>query len=150
MEDRQKLEKMVAELNQLQQQGEAIAKQLEQLNMSLADIRSATDALKGIEGKVGEEVLLPIGAGCFIDAEIKSDDVILGVGADVAIKKSAQETIETLTKETKDVESLIKSLTEQLTKINEVIAKQRPEAERLMQQAEMQQQQMQQIGRAHV
>ena len=90
MEDRQKLEKMVAELNQLQQQGEAIAKQLEQLNMSLADIRSATDALKGIEGKVGEEVLLPIGAGCFIDAEIKSDDVILGVGADVAIKKSAQ------------------------------------------------------------
>ncbi|MCI5867863.1 MAG: prefoldin subunit alpha [Methanosphaera sp.] len=144
MEDRQKLEKMVAELNQLQQQGEAIAKQLEQLNMSLADIRSATDALKGIEGKVGEEVLLPIGAGCFIDAEIKSDDVILGVGADVAIKKSAQETIETLTKETKDVESLIKSLTEQLTKINEVIAKQRPEAERLMQQAEMQQQQMQQ------
>ena len=59
-------------------------------------------------------------------------------------KKSAQETIETLTKETKDVESLIKSLTEQLTKINEVIAKQRPEAERLMQQAEMQQQQMQQ------
>ena len=144
MDDRQKLEKMVAELNQLQQQGEAIAKQLEQLNMSLADIRSATDALKGIEGKVGEEVLLPIGAGCFIDAEIKSDDVILGVGADVAIKKSAQETIETLTKETKDVESLIKSLTEQLTKINEVIAKQRPEAERLMQQAEMQQQQMQQ------
>lgn len=141
MEDRQKLEKMVAELNQLQQQGEAIAKQLEQLNLSLADIRSATDALKGIEGKVGEEVLLPIGAGCFIDAEIKSDDVILGVGADVAIKKSAQETIETLTKETKDVESLIKSLTEQLTKINEVIAKQRPEAERLMQQAEMQQMQ---------
>ena len=32
MEDRQKLEQMVTEINQLQQQGETITQQIEQLN----------------------------------------------------------------------------------------------------------------------
>jgi prefoldin alpha subunit len=138
MDDRQKLEQMVAEINKLQQQGEAITQQIEQLNISLGDIRSAGEALKGIEGAVGKELLIPVGAGCFINVELKSEDIVVGVGSEVAIKKSREETVETLDKETKEVEKLIQTLTEQLTNINEYIAKQRPEAERLMKKAELQ------------
>lgn len=134
MDDRQRLEQMVTELNQLQQQGETIAQQIEQLNVSLKDIQTAEEAVKGIEGAVGKETLIPIGAGCFITAELKSEDVLVGVGADVAIKKSREETVETLSKDKEEVQKLISSLTDQLQKINDYIAQKRPEAERLMQQ----------------
>lgn len=136
MDDRQKLEQMVTELNQLQQQGETIAQQIEQLNVSLKDIQTAEEAVKGIEGAVGKETLIPIGAGCFITAELKSEDVLVGVGADVAIKKTREETVETLEKDKEEVQKLISSLTEQLEKINDYIAQKRPEAERLMQQTQ--------------
>jgi len=138
MDDRQRLEQMVTELNQLQQQGETIAGQIEQLNVSLKDIQTAEEAVKGIEGAVGKETLIPIGAGCFITAELKSEDVLVGVGADVAIKKSREETVETLSKDKEEVQKLISSLSEQLQKINDYIAQKRPEAERLMQMQEHQ------------
>ncbi|WP_303234809.1 prefoldin subunit alpha [Methanosphaera cuniculi] len=138
MENNKKLEQMIAELNQLQQQGEAIANQVEQLNLSLTDIKSASEALKGIEGSVGKELLIPVGAGCFINAELKSEDIIVGVGAEVAVKKSREETVEKLEKETKEVQELITTLTNQLDKINEMIATQRPEAERLMRESGLQ------------
>jgi prefoldin alpha subunit len=132
MEDRQKLEQMVGELNQLQKQGETISQQIEQLNVSLNDVRSALEAVKGIEGATGKETLIPIGAGCFITTELKSEDIIVGVGSDVAIKRSREETEETLKKDQEEVESLIKTLTEQLQKINEYIKEKRPEVEKLM------------------
>lgn len=132
MEDRQKLEQMVNEINQLQQQGETITQQIEQLNVSLNDVRTAQEAVKGIKGAVGKETLIPIGAGCFITAELKSEDVIVGVGSDVAIKRSREETEETLKKDQEEVENLLKTLTEQLQKINDYIAQKRPEVERLM------------------
>ena len=132
MEDRQKLEQMVGELNQLQQQGETISQQIEQLNVSLTDVRSAMEAVKGIKGATGKETLIPIGAGCFITTELKSEDIIVGVGSDVAIKRSREETEETLKKDQEEVESLIKTLTEQLQKINEYIKEKRPEVEKLM------------------
>lgn len=138
MENNKKLEQMIAELNQLQQQGEAIANQIEQLNLSLTDIKSASEALKGIEGSVGKELLIPVGAGCFINAELKSEDIIVGVGAEVAVKKSREETVEKLEEETTEVQELITTLTNQLDKINEMIATQRPEAERLMRESGLQ------------
>ena len=132
MEDRQKLEQMVNEINQLQQQGETITQQIEQLNVSLNDIRSAQEAVNGIKGATGKETLIPIGAGCFITTELKNEDIIVGVGSDVAIKRSREETEETLKQDKEEVEKLIKSLTEQLQKINDYITQRRPEVERLM------------------
>lgn len=141
MEDREKLEKMVTELNQLQKQGETITQQIEQLNTSLQDVTTAQEAVEGIKGAVGKETLIPIGAGCFITAELKSEDVIVGVGAEVAIKKSREETLETLKKDKEEVENLIKTLSEQLDKINQYITSKRPEVEALMQKTGVQPQQ---------
>ncbi|MBQ6219135.1 MAG: prefoldin subunit alpha [Methanosphaera sp.] len=138
MDDKEKVNQMVQEINQLQQQGETIAQQIEQLNISLNDLRTAQQAVKGLEGAVGKETLIPIGAGCFITTELKSEDVIVGVGADVAIKRTREETEETLKKDQEEVENLLKSLTEQLQKINEYIAQKRPEAERLMKESGVQ------------
>ena len=132
MEDRQKLEHMATEINQLQQQGETITQQIEQLNQSLADITTAQEAVKGIKNATGKQTLVPIGAGCFIETELKSEDIIVGVGSDVAIKRSREETEKTLQTDKEEVQKLIGSLTEQLQKINEYIAQKRPEAERLM------------------
>jgi prefoldin alpha subunit len=133
MDSKQELEKLITELNQLQQQSEAIKQQIEQLNLSLTDVKSAEETLHGIKDNAGKETLVPIGAGCFISTELKSDDeVIMGVGSDVAVKKSVKEAKETLKEDRQEVEKLISTFTEQLKNITEYIATKRPEAEKLM------------------
>ncbi|MCD7781585.1 MAG: prefoldin subunit alpha [Methanosphaera sp.] len=132
MESQQRIQELTAELNQLQQQGETISQQIEQLNVSLTDINNARDAVKAIKGSVGKETLVPIGAGCFVKTELKSEDVIVGVGSDVAITRSIDETTETLSKDKEEVEKLINQLTETLQTITDQIAQKRPEAEKLM------------------
>ncbi len=138
MEDKQRLEQLVTEINQLQQQGETIAQQIEQLNKSAADLQTAKEAVKGLKGAVGKETLIPIGAGCFITTELKSEDVIVGVGADVAVKRSHEEALKTLETDLEEVRKLTQSLTEQLNKVNDYIRQRRPEAERLMAQQKQQ------------
>ena len=93
---------------------------------------SYNNKVKGLAGAVGKETLIPIGAGCFITTELKSEDVIVGVGSDVAIKRTREETEETLKNDKEEVENLIKTLTEQLQKINDYITQKRPEVEKLM------------------
>ena len=140
MENQQRLEQLVTEINQLQQQGETIAQQIEQLNSSAADLQTAKEAVEGLKDATGKEVLVPIGAGCFITTELKSEDVIVGVGADVAVKRSRDETLKTLETDLSEVQKLTKTLTEQLNKVNDYIKQRRPEAERLMAQQNQQQQ----------
>ena len=132
MEDQKRLEQLVTEIKQLQQQGETIAQQIEQLNASAADLQTAKEAVEGLKGAVGKETLIPVGAGCFITTELKTEDVIVGIGADVAVKRSREETLKTLENDLEEVRNLTKSLTEQLNKVNDYIRQRRPEAERLM------------------
>lgn len=137
MEDRQKLEALVNELNTYQGQAEVLQQQIESLNATLTELTVALDTLDTVKGEENNETLVPIGAGSFLITELKNtDEVIIGLGAGVAVKKKIDDAKDTITEQKKELEDLRNKLTSDLQKITDYIMKRSPEAEELMQKVE--------------
>jgi prefoldin alpha subunit len=137
MEDRQRLEALVNELNAYQGQAEALQQQIETLNATIAELSVALDTLSTVKGEENKETLVPIGAGSFLITELKNtDDVIIGLGAGVAVKKKIEDAKDTITEQRTELEELREKMSVDLQKITEYIMQRSPEAEELMQKVE--------------
>jgi prefoldin alpha subunit len=137
MEDRKKLEQLVNQLNVYQQQAEVLQQQMEGLNVTITELTIAEETLATIKGKGNTETLVPIGAGSFLITELKNtDEVIVGFGAGVAAKKKIDDAEESITEQKKELEGVMKNMTDNLQKITDFIVKKSPEAEALLQKVE--------------
>jgi prefoldin alpha subunit len=137
MEDRQRLEALMSELNTYQGQAEVIQQQIENLNASLTELTIALDTLEVVKDEEKEETLVPIGAGSFLITELKStDEVVIGLGAGVAVKKKIDDAKVTIEEQKTELEELRDKMTSDLQKISDYIRQRSPEAEALMQKVE--------------
>jgi prefoldin alpha subunit len=137
MEDRQRLEALVNELNTYQGQAEVLQQQIETLNATIAELTVAVDTLDTVKGEDNKETLVPIGAGSFLITELKNtDEVIIGLGAGVAVKKKVDDAKVTIAEQKKELEDLREKMSLDLQKITEYIMQKSPEAEELMQKVE--------------
>ena len=137
MEDKKKLEQLVNQLNMYQQQAEVLQQQMESLNVTITELTIAEETLAAIKGKDNAETLVPIGAGSFLITELKNtDEVIVGFGAGVAAKKKIGDAEESIAEQKKELEGVMKNMTENLQKITDFIVKKSPEAEALLQKVE--------------
>lgn len=137
MEDRQRLEALMNELNTYQGQAEVIQQQIENLNASLTELTIALDTLDVVKDEKKEETLVPIGAGSFLITELKNtDEVIIGLGAGVAVKKKIADAKVTIEEQKTELEELRDKMTLDLQKISDYIRQRSPEAEALMQKVE--------------
>jgi prefoldin alpha subunit len=137
MEDRQRLEALVNELNTYQGQAEVLQQQIETLNATIAELSVAMDTLDTVKGEDNKETLVPIGAGSFLITELKNtSEVIIGLGAGVAVKKKIDDAKETIAEQKKELEELRDKMSSDLQKITEYIMQRSPEAEELMQKVE--------------
>jgi len=137
MEDRQRLEAMVNELNAYQQQAEVLQQQIDSLNATITELSVAMDTLETVKGEDNKETLVPIGAGSFLITELKNtDEVIIGLGAGVAVKKKIDDAKVTITEQKNELEELREKMSADLQKITEYIIQKSPEAEELMQKVE--------------
>ena len=144
MEDRQRLEQMVNEINMYQNQLELLKQQIETVRASIAELASAEESLNEIEGKENMETFVPIGAGSFIIAEIKNtDQVIMGLGAGAAVKKDMGEAKESISSQRKELEQLIEKMSGDVQKLTDYIVKMSPEAEALLRKVETEEAQKQ-------
>lgn len=142
MDDRQRLEQMVNEINMYQSQLDVLNQQMETLKASLTELNSAEDTLNSIEGKEGTETFVPIGAGSFIIAELKTTDkVIVGLGAGAAVKKSIDEAKDDISSNKKELEELMNKMNGDIQKLTDFIVAKSPEAEALLKKVETQEQQ---------
>ncbi|MEM3517170.1 MAG: prefoldin subunit alpha [Candidatus Bathyarchaeia archaeon] len=93
-----------------------IQSRLKVVNASLAEILLASSTLEGIKGKPkGSKILVPIGAGSFIRAELAdSEKIIMGIGAGASIEKSFEESIQELKNRQAELEKIRASLEQQL------------------------------------
>ncbi|MBS7657832.1 MAG: prefoldin subunit alpha [Candidatus Bathyarchaeia archaeon] len=93
-----------------------IQSRLKVVNASLAEILLASSTLEGIKGKPkGSKILVPIGAGSFIRAELAdSEKIIMGIGAGTSIEKSFEESIQELKNRQAELEKIRASLEQQL------------------------------------
>ncbi len=137
MDDRERLNQLVNELNMYQGQADILNQQMETVQANIADLTIAQETLQTIKDKKDAETLVPIGAGSFIITEIKNtDEVIVGLGAGAAVKKKITEAEESIQEQKKDLEAVSAKITDQLNKITDFIIKKTPEAEALIQKLE--------------
>ncbi|NYT18227.1 MAG: prefoldin subunit alpha [Methanobacteriales archaeon] len=137
MEDRQRLEELINELNMYKAQADLLNQQIETLKVSISELTVALDTLGELEGKEGVETFVPIGAGSFLITEIKNtEEIIVGVGAGAAIKKKVGDAQESIKEQKEELEGLLNRMMGDLQKISEIIVQKSPEAEELLQQIE--------------
>ncbi len=137
MEDKQRLEALVNELNTYQGQAEVLQQQIDTLNATITELSVAMDTLATVKGQGNNETLVPIGAGSFLITELKNtDEVIIGLGAGVAVKKKIDDAKDTITEQRTELEELRDKMSGDLQKITDYIMKRSPEAEELMQKVE--------------
>jgi len=137
MDDRQRLEQMVNEINMYQSQLELLKQQIETVKASIAELTSAEESLNAIEGKENTETFVPIGAGSFVIAEIKNtDQVVMGLGAGAAAKKNIEEAKESISSQKKELEQLVDKMVGDVQKLTDYIVKKSPEAEALLRKVE--------------
>jgi len=144
MEDRQRLEQMVNEINMYQSQLDVLKQQIESVKASIAELMSAEETLEAVKGKENTETFVPIGAGSFLITELKNtDQVIMGLGAGAAAKKSIDEAKESISSQRKELEQLVDKMAGDVQKLTDYIMMKSPEAEALLQKVESEEAQRQ-------
>lgn len=92
-ENQQLLQQRYIELQMLGQQMQSVQKQLHLLEQQMLEMNVAKEAVDDIsKTKPGTELLIPITSGIFIKGQLKdSKNLIVNVGANTAVTKSAEE-----------------------------------------------------------
>ena len=106
MEDQQKLQQILAQLEVYKSQTELYQTQIDAVQTSLAEIKILESTLDDISGKDTVETLVPLGAGSFINAEIKNENkVIMSLGSGVAVSKTFEEAKVTAAEQKQELET---------------------------------------------
>ena len=133
MEDQQKLEQMINELNVYENQSKMLQQQIEAIQASLLEVDALESTLEDLKDKKSVETLVPVGAGSFMNAEINNtDEVIMSVGAGVAITKSVEDAKETLSSQKEELNDSLDKMLTNLQNISQIVAQLSPQAEELM------------------
>jgi len=137
MEDRQRLEEIVNELNAYKAQADTLNQQVETLKDTITDFTVAQETLDSIKGKKSPETLGPIGAGSFLITEIKNtEEVIVGLGSGAAVKKTIDDAKVSIEGQKKELDEIMQKMIGDIQKISDIIAQKSPEAEALIQKIE--------------
>jgi prefoldin alpha subunit len=133
-EDRQKLQRILAELSDHQATADILRQQLRVLAASLSELSMTTETIKVIKGlKPDTEVLVPLGSDSYATAKIAlTDKVITGLGADIAAERGVDEAVQVLEARMAEIGRVVERTRQELEKLGERIEALRPEAERIL------------------
>ena len=111
MDDQQRLQEMLSQLEVYRSQSEVYQQQIDAIQASLNEINIFQSTLDDLNGKDSMETLVPIGAGSFINAEIKNENkVLMSLGAGVAVNKTYEEAKELAERQKKELEDTLDKL----------------------------------------
>ena len=132
MEDQQRLNSLLNEINAYRQQAELIQQQIDMIQTSIAEVDALFSTLEDIEGKESVEAFVPVGAGSFIKGEIKStDEIIVSIGSGIAIKKDAEGAREILTGQKEDLKDSLDKMLANLQQVTDVAGNLQAQAEQI-------------------
>jgi prefoldin alpha subunit len=135
-EDRENAERMMMEYEQYKGQIEALQEGINLIDASLIQMEATISALKNASTLTGDnEILLPVGTDSFLSAKVvDTKNAIVGIGADVAVKKSIKEAIADVEvrktaleknreERAAEFEKVVKAAQEMAPKIQDIVAK---------------------------
>lgn len=122
MEDQQKLNGLVNEINIYRQQSELIQQQIELIQTSIAEVDALTNTINDLNGKDSVEAFVPVGAGSFIKGELKdTDEVIVSIGAGIAVKKDVEGALEIISRQKKDLQESLDKMLANLQQVTDIV-----------------------------
>jgi len=71
MEDQQKLNELINEINAYNQQADLIRQQVELIQASIGEVDALSNTLDDLNGEKAVEAFVPVGAGSFIKGELR-------------------------------------------------------------------------------
>ena len=132
MEDQQRLNSLLNEINAYRQQAELIQQQIEMIQASIAEVDELFSTLEDIEGKESVEAFVPVGAGSFIKGELKStDEIIVSIGSGIAIKKDADGAREILAGQKEDLKDSLDKMLANLQQCTDIVGSLQAQAEQI-------------------
>ncbi|WP_305515083.1 MULTISPECIES: prefoldin subunit alpha [unclassified Methanobrevibacter] len=121
MEDQQRLNSLVNEINVYRQQADLIQQQIELIQASISEVDALFTTLDDIEGKESVEAFVPVGAGSFVKGELKStDEIIVSIGAGIAVKKDAEGAREILSGQKEELKDSLDKMLANLQQVSDI------------------------------
>ena len=133
MTDKENFQKKFYEFNLYRRQAEGVLQELTLLSQTAEGLKQTQETLDNIK-KLGKEheILAPLGGNSFGKAKLTdTKKVLIGVGADVVMEKSATDASKILSDRAKEVEDAKASLEGQLKDLDKRMTKLEPEIEQL-------------------
>ena len=132
MEDQQRLNSLLNEINVYRQQAELIQQQIELIQASIAEVDALFSTLDDIEGKDSVEAFVPVGAGSFVKGELKStDEIIVSIGAGLAVKKDAAGAREIITGQKEELKDSLDKMLANLQQVTDMAGNLQAQAEQI-------------------
>ena len=132
MEDQQRLNNLLNEINAYRQQADLIQQQIELIQASIAEVDALSNTLDDIEGKDSIEAFVPVGAGSFIKGELKStDEIIVSIGSGIAVKKDAEGAREIIAGQKEDLKDSLDKMLANLQQVTDIVGNLQAQAEQL-------------------
>ncbi len=91
--DDNELRQALAAMEVYKERVEALSRQVQVLRVSLQEVNVASEALKAFkDAKEGDEILVPVGASCFVTVKVTSNkNVLVGIGSGITVEKAPED-----------------------------------------------------------
>ncbi|MGQ9787705.1 MAG: prefoldin subunit alpha [Candidatus Hadarchaeaceae archaeon] len=134
IEERERLQRLLTEMNDGQAMLELLRQQLSTLVGSLSELKMTVDALKFLKDTpTSTDILVPLGSDTYIPAKfLTAERVLVGLGADVMVERTVEEATKILEAKIAEVEKAVEQTRAELKKVEERIEAIKPEAEKLL------------------
>lgn len=132
MEDQQRLNSLLNEINVYRQQADLIHQQIELIQASMAEVDALFNTLDDIEGMDSVEAFVPVGAGSFVKGELKdTDEIIVSIGAGLAVKKDAAGAREILSGQKDELKDSLDKMLANLQQVTDAAGNLQAQAEQI-------------------
>ncbi len=133
-----RINELVAQISQLELQGEVLEKQYEALNSYFAEMTLTIAVLEELsQSNVDDDILVPIGSNSWIRATLADvQEVIIGLGANVSASKDMANAREIIQERMKDAQTALQQTGTQLEQARSALEQLRTELQGLINQSQ--------------
>ena len=119
--DEETFRRLLTELRLLEGTAEALQNRINLVNAAITELAFAQATVEGLEKeKKGTPLLVPIGGGSFIKAEIATTEtMVVGMGAGVSVEKPREEAKKIVEKRIAELQKSMNTLQQQLGQVME-------------------------------
>ena len=108
------LQKKIVEFQILDTNLKMLQERAGMLNQKLEDLQRTKIAIEDLKSTKPSKALIPLGSGNFVHGSIDNcDEIIVGVGSDVVVKKKREKALEFLDSRIKDLENDLNTVLKQ-------------------------------------